>query len=161
MKLEGGHDEPALRRVYPHFVRSRVKTKTVSVGGVGVVRLAARRVAWIESQDFVKKWGVGKWWNSQGDIQRGARDCWGLTPEVEFIILHGLKEQCQASPYTALKGVGGRELIHIRYIGDEKDEEEGGGGYVRGDKIVVSFPTEEEGKVTAAEWKQERRRRGS
>ena len=147
MKLEGGHDEPALRRVYPHFVRSRVKTKTVSVGGVGVVRLAARRVAWIERQDHATKGGIKKWWDKQGSTRWGARDCWGLTPEVEFIILHGLgiTEQRQASPYTALKGVGGKKLTRVRYVRVEEEEEEGEGGLVCGDDIVVAFPTEANG----------------
>ncbi len=155
MNLEGEHDEPALRRIYPHFVRSRVKKKMVSVGGVGEVRLAARRVAWIECQDFATKGCIKKWWDKQGSTRRGARDCWGLTPEVEFIILHGLgiTEQRHASPYTALKGVGGKRLTRVQY----GEEGWGDGDTGTADDIVVAFPTEEEGKRIAAEWVKEGR----
>ncbi len=115
--LGGGHEEPALRRIYPHFVRSREKRKHISVGGLGNVQLAARRVAWIESRDFVTRVGIKKWWERQGGIQRGIRECWGLSPEVEFILLHGLgvTEQRLASPYTALKGAGGKALTYTTY----------------------------------------------
>ncbi len=80
--LEGNHDEPALRRIYPHFVRSREKTKRVSVGGIGDVHLATRRVTWIESQEKVKQGGTRNWWERQVHIRRGPRECWGLSPEV-------------------------------------------------------------------------------
>ena len=127
------------------------------MGGLGNVQLAARRVAWIESRDFVTRVGIKKWWERQGGIQRGIRDCWGLSPEVEFILLHGLgvTEQRLASPYTALKGVGGKALTYTKYEREEGEREVDQQRTTDRGAVMVAFPTEEEGKRMAADWTQE------
>ena len=92
--------------------------KQVVVGGT-TVRLAQRRWNWI--RNHICKTISLKTWLSEEKTVPGPRSAfWGISPEAEFFLIHALQVSSQlwASPYTALKGVGGKCLDHIHLCGN-------------------------------------------
>eukprot|EP00661_Eupelagonemidae_sp_cell13_P013958 gene13958-biopygen15629 len=81
------------------------------------VAIAQRRWEWI-----TERVGQGvshmKWWKKEAETERRLQDMWGVSPETEFVLLHSLRveEQHWASPYNAMRGVGGKTLGNLTFM---------------------------------------------
>ena len=97
--------DSALRRVYPHFVRSEEKEGRVVLEGIGEVKYAGRRAAWIDSNVHSALSGKARWKRMAG-VAREPCEAWGVSPEIEFFLTHALRVRKQhfVSPWTALRG---------------------------------------------------------
>jgi hypothetical protein len=84
-----GEEARLVRRVYPHFVKMRDKVVSVSLPGDSTVVCAQRRADWI-SREMHQSLTEGERWSKLEGVARQDREVWGVTPEVEFLISHGL-----------------------------------------------------------------------
>ena len=82
------------------------------------------------------------------------QDTWGISPEIEFFLIHAIRIEIEhgASPWNALKGLGGREIEQGSWIGPD--------GTVLPDgpetkASVVLFPDERAEDWLDTQWKQE------
>ena len=84
--------------------------------------------------------GHKKRWGTLGKVRRERREVWGISPEVEFLLCQGLGIQVQhwASPFTALKGGWGREMV----VGSFEHPEDGGARPPQDEErsFVVAYP---------------------
>ena len=90
------------------------KVGRARVPGVGEVDYAARRARWIDDHIF-PEWSRRRRWEALEEQGRTARETWGISAEMEFLVCRGLgiDRQHWASPFTALRGGWGREIGSI------------------------------------------------